>query len=80
MSVVLSLPPRRRLPPEAGADRAEVSRGRNTGRDHASAGKGRTSGEAEESGLLVLVALIAAITRTRASCREETVNPVEHRS
>ncbi len=30
------------------------------------AGKGRTSGEAEESVLLVLVAVIAAIPRTRA--------------
>ena len=30
--------------------------------------------------LLVLVALIAAIPRTRASCREETVSSVEHRS
>ena len=44
------------------------------------AGKGRTSSEAEESVLLVLVALIAAIPRTRASCREETVSSVEHRS
>jgi hypothetical protein len=65
---------------EAGADQAEVSRGRSTGRDHASAGKGRTSSEAEESELLVLVAVIAAIPRTRASCREETVSSVEHRS
>ena len=32
------------------------------------AGKGRTSGETEESVLLVLVALIAAIPRTRARC------------
>jgi len=44
------------------------------------AGKGRTSSEAEESVLLVPVALIAAIPRTRASCREETVSSVEHRS
>ena len=44
------------------------------------AGKGRTSGEAEESVLLVLVAVIAAIPRTRASCREETVSSVERRS
>jgi hypothetical protein len=65
---------------EAGADQAEVSRGRSTGRGQAPAGKDRTSGEAEESGLLVLVALIAAISRTRASCREETVSSVEHRS
>jgi hypothetical protein len=65
---------------EAGADQAEVSRGRSTGRDRIVAGKGRTSSEAEESGLLVLVAVIAAIPRTRASCREETVSSVEHRS
>ena len=32
------------------------------------AGKGRTSGETEESVLLVLVAVIAAIPRTRARC------------
>ena len=43
------------------------------------AGKGRTSSETEESVLLVLVAWIAAIPRTRASCREETVSSVEHR-
>ena len=48
--------------------------------DRMAAGKGRTSSEAEESVLLVLVALIAAIPRTRASCREETVSSVEHRS
>jgi len=36
--------------------------------DQASAGKGRTSSETEESVLLVLVALIAAIPRTRARC------------
>lgn len=48
--------------------------------DRMAAGKGRTSSEAEESELLVLVALIAAIPRTRASCREETVSSVEHRS
>jgi hypothetical protein len=44
------------------------------------AGKGRTSSETEESVLLVLVAVIAAIPRMRASCREETVRSVEHRS
>ena len=44
------------------------------------AGKGRTSGETEESVLLVLVAVIAAIPPRRASCREETVSSVEHRS
>jgi hypothetical protein len=44
------------------------------------AGKDRTSSETEESVLLVPVAVIAAIPRTRASCREETVSPVEHRS
>ena len=42
------------------------------------AGKGRTPSEAEESVLLVLVAVIAAIPRMRASCREETVSSVEH--
>jgi len=36
--------------------------------DRMAAGKGRTSSEAEESVLLVLVALIAAIPRTRARC------------
>jgi hypothetical protein len=65
---------------EAEADQAEVSRGRSTGRDRIVAGKGRTSGETEESVLLVPVAVIAAIPRTRASCREETVSSVEHRS
>jgi hypothetical protein len=44
------------------------------------AGKDRTSSEAEESVVLVPVAVIAAIPRTRASCREETVSSVEHRS
>jgi hypothetical protein len=36
--------------------------------DRMAAGKGQTSSEAEESVLLVLVALIAAIPRTRARC------------
>jgi hypothetical protein len=36
--------------------------------DRMAAGKGRTSSEAEESVLLVLVALIAAIPWTRARC------------
>ena len=68
MSVVLSL--RRADGPdrEVRVDRAEVSRGRSTGRDQAWAGKDRTSSEAEESVLLVLVAVIAAIPRTRARC------------
>ena len=44
------------------------------------AGKDRTSSEAEESVLLVLVAVIAVIPRTRVSCREETVSSVESRS
>ena len=48
--------------------------------DQVWAGKGRTSSEAEESVLLVLVAVIAAIPRMRASGREETVSSVEHRS
>ena len=66
---------------EVGVDWAEVSRGRSTGlRIAVVAGKGRTSGETEESVLLVLAAGIAAILRTRASCREETVSSVEHRS
>ena len=65
---------------EVRADRAEAVRGRSTGRDRTPAGKDRTSGEAEESVLLVLVAVIAAIPRTRASCREETVSSVEYRS
>lgn len=43
------------------------------------AGKGRTSSEVEESVLLVLVAVIAAIPRTRVRCREETVSSVEDR-
>ena len=46
--------------------------------DRIVAGKGRTSSEAEESVLLVLVAVIAAIPRTRASCRVQTVSSVEH--
>lgn len=44
------------------------------------AGKDRTSSETEESVLLVLVAVIAAIPRARASCREETVRSVESSS
>ena len=48
--------------------------------DRIVAGKDRMSGEAEESVLLVPVAVIAVIPRTRASCREETVSSVEHRS
>lgn len=47
---------------KVGADWAEVSRGRSTGRGFGSvAGKGRTSSMAEESVVLVLVAVIAAI-------------------
>jgi len=48
--------------------------------DRIVAGKGRTSSEAEESVLLVLVAVIAAIPLTRASSGKETVSSVEHRS
>jgi hypothetical protein len=48
--------------------------------DRIAAGKDRTSSETEEPVLLVLVAVIAAIPRTRASCWEETVSSVEHRS
>ena len=44
------------------------------------AGKGRTSGMAENFGLLVPVAVIAVIPRTRASGGKETVSSVEHRS
>ena len=44
------------------------------------AGKDRTSSETEELVLLVPVAVIAAIPRTRASCREQTVSSVEHGS
>ena len=63
------------------ADRAEVSRGRSTGLGIAVvAGKDRTSSETEELVLLVPVAVIAAIPRTRASCREQTVSSVEHGS
>jgi hypothetical protein len=63
------------------ADWAEVSRGRSTGLGIAVvAGKDRTSSETEELVLLVPVAVIAAIPRTRASCREQTVSSVEHRS
>jgi hypothetical protein len=80
VSVVLSCRRAGGFRGEAGADRAGVRRGRSTGRDQVVAGKGRTSGETEESVLLVLVAVIAAIPRTRASCREETVRSVEHRS
>jgi hypothetical protein len=36
--------------------------------------------ETEESVLLVLAAVIAAIPRTRASCRRKTVSSVENRS
>ena len=43
-------------------------------RERTSAGKDRTSGKAEDLVLLVLVALIAAISRTRVRCREETVS------
>ena len=61
MSVVLSCRRADGLRREVGADRAEVSRGRSTGRDQGWAGKDRTSGGTEEPGLLVLVAVIAAI-------------------
>ena len=80
MSVVLWCRRADGLRCEAGADRAEVSRGRSTGRDQLRAGKDRTSSETEESVLLVLVAVIAAIPRTRASGGKETVSSVEHRS
>ena len=47
---------------EVGVDRAEVSRGRSTGRGFVVvAGKDRTSSEAEESVVFVPVAVIAAI-------------------
>jgi len=70
VSVVLSLSPRRRPAPQGagltGQKSAEVSRGRSTGRDQVGAGKDRTLSETEESVVLVLVAVIAAIPRTRA--------------
>ena len=66
---------------EAGADRAEVSRGRSTGRDQVRGREGpNVRWETEESVLLVLVAVIAAIPPRRASCREETASSVEYRS
>jgi hypothetical protein len=52
---------------EVRVDRAEVSRGRSTGRDRVVAGKGRTSSKAEELVLLVLVAVIAVIPRAGRS-------------
>ena len=61
MSVVLSLRRADGLHRKVRAGQAEVSRGRSTGRDQVMAGKGRTLSEMEESVLLVLVALIAAI-------------------
>jgi hypothetical protein len=42
--------------------------------ERTSAGQDRTSSEAEESVLLVPVAVIAAIPHARARCREETVS------
>ena len=65
---------------EVRADRAEVSRGRSTGRDRMVAGKGRTLGETEESGLLVLVAFDRSHPADAGQVREETVSSVEHRS
>jgi hypothetical protein len=52
-----------------GFDRAEVSRGRSTGRDRMVAGKGRTSSMAEESVVFVPVAVIAAIPLHAGSLR-----------
>ena len=43
-------------------------------RERTSAGKDRTSSKAEDLVLLVPVAVIAAIPRTRVRCREETVS------
>jgi hypothetical protein len=48
---------------KVGADWAEVSRGRSTGRDQVVVGKDRTSSEVEESVVGVPVAVIAAIPR-----------------
>lgn len=49
---------------EGGSDLAEVSRGRGTGEGNGqSAGKGRTLSGSEDSVVLVLVAVIAAIPR-----------------
>jgi hypothetical protein len=54
---------------KVGVDRAEVSRGGSTGRDRMVAGKGRTSSVAEESVVLVPVAVIAAIPLHAGSLR-----------
>jgi hypothetical protein len=62
--------PRRRLASQGGVDRAEVSRGRGTGRGlQWWVGKGRTSSVAEESVVFVLVAVIAAIPVHAGSLR-----------
>jgi hypothetical protein len=55
---------------KVGVDRAEVSRGRGTGRGlQWWVGKGRTSSVAEESVVFVLVAVIAAIPVHAGSLR-----------
>lgn len=70
MSVVLSLRRADGLHRKVGVDRAEVSRGRSTGRGFVVvAGKDRTSSMAEESVVLVPVAVIAAIPRHAGSLR-----------
>lgn len=80
MSVVLRV--RRADGPhcEVGVDRAEVSRGRSTGRGSRSVvGKDRTSSGVAESVLLVPVAVIAAIPHRAGPLREQTVSSVEDR-
>lgn len=54
---------------KVGVDRAEVSRGRSTGRIAVVAGKDRTSSMAEESVVFVPVAVIAAIPLHAGSLR-----------
>jgi len=65
---------------EVRADRAEAVRGRSTGRDQVRGREGPNVKWDGGIGLLVPVAVIAAIPRTRASGGEETVSSVEHRS
>ena len=80
MSVVLWCRRADGLHRKVGVDRAEVSRGRSTGGGTDISREGPNVRCDGGIGLLVLVAMIAAIPRTRASCREETVSSVEHRS
>lgn len=63
---------------EVWADRAEVSRGRSTGRGRVRVGKDRTSRWAEELMLLALVAVIAAIPRNVGPSWEGSVHSGEY--